>query len=183
MSAAAAGIAENPAAKIAETIMPRRTPDGRSAVTCFLLAGGFAPLEVDVVISPWVLLVHGVLEPSYPGLHQNVLVAIRVIHPWRIRIDELRHPTKEPRALRTFGQLLRLLIELVEFRQVESRQVGDTGVRPIEERHEAEALGCRIDVAQEPHLELPVTPHLEQVGPLLRDEFHPDADRAQASLP
>ena len=87
------------------------------------------------------------------------------------------------RAFGAFGQLLRLLVELVELGQVETGKVVDTGVRAVEKRHEAEALGCRVDLAQEPHLQLARACHLEQIGPLLNEEFDTDADRVQATLP
>src|ERR1700731_1789599 len=105
MSAAPADIGGTIAARIAATIAPQRARHGTKVVIRKLLARGVAPLDVDVVIPPRMLLEHGVLEALYPGLHQNVLVAVRVIHPWSIGIHELGHATKQARPFRAFGQL------------------------------------------------------------------------------
>src|ERR1700732_5248528 len=129
MSAAQVGIAENSAATITGTITPQRTSHGCKAVMRGLFTGGVAPLDIDVVIPPGMLFVNGVLEPLYPGLHQNVLVAVGVIHPRRVRIDELGHATEQARAFGAFGQLLRLFVELVELGQIETGKIVDTGVR------------------------------------------------------
>src|SRR6202163_1735494 len=103
MPAAPAGIAEHIAATITGTITPQRTPHGRKAVMRGLFARGVAPLDVDVVIPPGMLFVNGVLEALHPGLHQNVLVAVGVIHPWRVRIDELGHATEQAGAFGAVG--------------------------------------------------------------------------------
>src|SRR6266404_2480943 len=104
MSAAAAGIAEKIAAQmpaaivaaITATITPRRARDGSDVVIVGCLFGcGVASRQVDIVIEPRMLLVYRVLEALHPGLHQNVLVAVRVVHPWGIRIDELGHAAKQ----------------------------------------------------------------------------------------
>src|SRR5450755_1158241 len=92
MSAAFAGghaqIATHVAAII--NIVLRRERPGRDIVIVVgLLAGGGAARDVEIVILPRILIVHRVLEAQYPRLDQNVLVAVGVEHPWRIRIDEL----------------------------------------------------------------------------------------------
>src|SRR5436853_3923564 len=167
MSAALAGVGGTITVRIAATIAPQRARHGTMVVIRRLFARGVAPLDVNVVIPPRVLLEHGVLEASHPGLHQNVLVAIRVVHPWSIGIHELGHATKKARPFGAFGQLLSLLVELVELGQVETGKVVDTGVRAVEKRHEPEALGCRIDLAQEPPLKPARACYREEIGPIL----------------
>src|ERR671935_2091624 len=43
--------------------------------------------------------------------------------PWRIRDDELGHAAEKPCAFRRVGQHARLLVEPIEFRQIEARVV------------------------------------------------------------
>src|ERR1700694_5571533 len=126
MSAAPAGIGGTSAVRIAATIAPQRARHATMVVFRRLFARGVAPPDVDVVIPPRMLLEHRVLEASHPGLHQNALVAVRVIHPWSIGIHELGHATKKARAFGAFRQLLSLLVELVELGQVETGKVVET---------------------------------------------------------
>src|SRR5438132_793015 len=109
MSAAPAGVGGTITVRIATTIAPQRARHGTMVVIRRLFARGVAPLDVDVVIPPRVLLEHGVLEALHPGLHQNVLVTVRVIHPWRVRVDERGLGTEQARASGALGQLVRLL--------------------------------------------------------------------------
>src|SRR6266508_1719706 len=56
-------------------------------------------------------------------------------------------------------------------------------MRPIEQIEEAEPF-CRVaDVAEPPHLKLARATHLQELRPLLLDEFQPQADRVHALLP
>src|SRR5207248_1955074 len=48
---------------------------------------------------------------------------------------------------------------------------------------ESEPFGRRIDVAEPPHLQLPESRHLEQVGPFLCDELDANADRIHTAPP
>ena len=47
----------------------------------------------------------------------------------------------------------------------------------------SEPFGRRVDVAETPGLQLPEPRHLEEVRPLLRDEFDANAERVHVPLP
>src|SRR5436190_6498839 len=149
MSAAPAGAAQDTAANITAAINAKPTQRSGARVPCRLLSEGVALFDIDIVIAPWMLLVYRVLVSAYPRMNEYVLVAVGVENPWCVGVDELRHPAEKPGTLRALGELLRLIVELVELRQIETRQVGHARVRAVEKRHEAEPLRSRIDSARE----------------------------------
>jgi hypothetical protein len=96
---------------------------------------------------------------------------------------ELGHPLEDLRSFRSVGHRPRLLIEPVEQGQLEPGQIGESRVAAVEERQKAEAFGRRVDVAEEPHLQLPESRGLEVIGKFLAGELHAQTDAVHAALP
>src|SRR5262245_44588595 len=88
--------------------------NARPSARCMLigsLLSRLAALEVDVVVLPGMPVEHGVLVSEHPGLHEDILVAVRVQDPGGIGVDDLRHLPEQRGPLWTVGELLRLLVE------------------------------------------------------------------------
>jgi hypothetical protein len=61
--------------------------------------------------------------------------------------------------------------------------IGEPDVAAIQETQESIPFRAGRAVGELPHLELALARHLEEVGPLLRDELDADAHRSHVALP
>src|SRR5439155_11617536 len=100
----------------------------------------------DIKIHPWMLVEDVVLVALHPRIDQHGLVAEGIELPWRVRGHQLRHALEQPGTLGRVGKLSRLVVELVVFGELESREIGHARMRTVEQIQESESLGGVADV-------------------------------------
>ena len=86
-------------------------------------------------------------------------------------------------ALGAIGQHGELVVDGVEGRQLEARQVALPRLRAVQALQRLLAVGGRGQRAHAPHLQLAGARRLQVLGPLGGGKFQPDADRPHVLLP